>query len=94
MWQVEDLLRAYELSTSKVREALVAPYNLPEEGAAELLAWYENLMEMMRIEGVKGTGHLQINKNKEYYHDDIQKHLSRHCCKHMPYSLRITESDV
>ena len=63
MWQVEDLLRAYELSTSKVREALVAPYNLPEEGAAELLAWYENLMEMMRIEGVKGTGHLQINKN-------------------------------
>ena len=63
MWQVEDLLRAYDMSSSKIEAALVAPYNLPEEGAKELLEWYENLAEMMRIEGVKESGHLQINKN-------------------------------
>ena len=63
MWQVEDLLRAYDMSSSKIEAALVTPYNLPEEGAKELLEWYENLAEMMRIEGVKESGHLQINKN-------------------------------
>lgn len=63
MWQVEDLLRAYELSLDKVKNALVAPYNLPQEGEQELLAWYDNLMEMMRLEGAKEGGHLQINKN-------------------------------
>lgn len=63
MWQVEDLLRAYNLSIDEVKSALVAPYNLPAESELELLAWYENLIEMMRIEGVKESGHLQINKN-------------------------------
>lgn len=63
MWQVEDLLRAYNLSIDEVKSALVAPYNLPAESEQELLAWYENLIEMMRIEGVKECGHLQINKN-------------------------------
>lgn len=63
MWQVEDLLRAYELSLDKVKNALVAPYNLPQEGEQELLAWYDNLMEMMRLEGANEGGHLQINKN-------------------------------
>lgn len=63
MWQVEDLLRAYNLSIDEVKSALVAPYNLPAESEQELLAWYENLIEMMRIEGVKESGHLQINKN-------------------------------
>lgn len=63
MWQVEDLLRAYEFSPERVNDALVAPYKLPVEGEQELLAWYENLMDMMRNEGVKESGHLQINKN-------------------------------
>ncbi|MBQ4063860.1 MAG: DUF4924 family protein [Bacteroidaceae bacterium] len=63
MWQVEDLLRANDLSVDKVKAALVAPYNLPADGERELLAWYENLIEMMRQEGVKESGHLQINKN-------------------------------
>lgn len=63
MWQVEDLLRAYELSADKVKEALVAPYKLSAESEQELLEWYENLIEMMRLEGVKESGHLQINSN-------------------------------
>lgn len=63
MWQVEDLLRACELSSPKIEATLVAPYNLPEESAKELLAWYENLAEMMRLESAKESGHLQINKN-------------------------------
>lgn len=63
MWQVEDLLRAYNLSVENVKKALVDPYNLPQEQAAELAEWYGNLIEMMRQEDVKESGHLQINKN-------------------------------
>lgn len=75
MWQVEDLLRAYDLSVSQVNDALVAPYNMPDEAAKELLAWYENLMEMMRIEGVKEGGHLQINKNVIINLTDLHQRL-------------------
>ena len=63
MWQVEDLLRANELSMEKVRATLVQPYGLEGDAAVELYQWYENLIEMMRLEDVKEKGHLQINKN-------------------------------
>ena len=63
MWQVEDLLRANDLSLEKIEASLVKPYNLSEEQNRELLEWYGNLAEMMRAEGVKEAGPLQINKN-------------------------------
>ncbi|MBR5335793.1 MAG: DUF4924 family protein [Bacteroidaceae bacterium] len=63
MWQVEDLLRANGLSMEKIEKSLVEPYSLPEEQRKEMLEWYSNLAEMMRLEDVKDSGHLQINKN-------------------------------
>ena len=63
MWQVEDLLRANGLSMEKVKSSLVEPYGLDDAAAEELSQWYENLIEMMRHEGVKEKGHLQINRN-------------------------------
>jgi hypothetical protein len=63
MWQVEDLLRANEFSLDKIKALLVEPYALPSGQAEELLQWYSNLIDMMRYEGVKESGHLQINRN-------------------------------
>ena len=63
MWQVEDLLRANGLSMDKIEKSLVEPYSLPDEQKKELLEWYANLAEMMRLEDVRESGHLQINKN-------------------------------
>ena len=63
MWQVEDLLRANEFSLDKIKALLVEPYALPSGQAEELLQWYSNLIDMMRHEGVKESGHLQINRN-------------------------------
>ena len=40
MWQVEDLLRANELSLEKIKSLVVEPYGLPAEVADELLDWY------------------------------------------------------
>lgn len=63
MWQVEDIIRANNMSSDKIKELLVEPYNLPAESKAELVEWYDNLIEMMRLEEVKEKGHLQINNN-------------------------------
>ena len=63
MWQVEDLLRANELSLEKIKSLVVEPYGLPADVADELLDWYGNLIDMMRQEDVKESGHLQINRN-------------------------------
>lgn len=63
MWQVEDLIRANGCDIDKLEQMMVAPYNLPSEQHAEMVEWYANLVEMMRLEGVAQTGHLQINKN-------------------------------
>lgn len=63
MWQVEDLIRANELSLVRIESAVVKPYALQPDAQQELLSWYGNLIEMMRLEEVVEKGHLQINKN-------------------------------
>ncbi len=63
MWQVEDLIRANGCDVDRLEQTVVAAYNLPEEQRAELTEWYANLVEMMHLEGVEQSGHLQINKN-------------------------------
>ena len=63
MWQVEDLIRANNCDIEKLEQTVVAPYNLPDEQRAEMVEWYANLVEMMHLEGVEQSGHLQINKN-------------------------------
>ena len=63
MWQVEDLIRANELSLERIESAVVKPYALQPDAQQELLSWYGNLIEMMRLEEVVEKGHLQINKN-------------------------------
>ncbi len=63
MWQVEDLIRANGCDIDQLERAVVATYQLPELQHRELVEWYANLVEMMRLEGVQQSGHLQFNKN-------------------------------
>ena len=77
MWQVEDLLRANELSLDKVKNNIVAAYALPQEQSEELLMWYADLIDMMHQEGVKENGHLQINRNVIINLTDLHQRLLR-----------------
>ncbi len=77
MWQVEDIIRANNMSLDKIKELLVEPYNLPAESKAELVEWYDNLIEMMRLEEVKEKGHLQINNNVLINLTDIHLRLMK-----------------
>ncbi|MCD8181887.1 MAG: DUF4924 family protein [Bacteroides sp.] len=61
MWQVEDLIRANGCDIDTLRRTVISHY--PEEERPALEEWYENLIGMMRGEGVVEKGHLQINRN-------------------------------
>jgi hypothetical protein len=63
MWQVEDLIRAYEFDIEAIKRSVVDGYDRPEEVKQAILRWYEELIDMMRIEGVKEKGHIQLNRN-------------------------------
>ncbi|MDR1743483.1 MAG: DUF4924 family protein [Dysgonamonadaceae bacterium] len=63
MWQLEDILRVYDLNIDRVYDCLVAPTNRSDEEKQEARYWYDNLITMMKLEGVQKEGHLQINTN-------------------------------
>ena len=63
MWQVEDLIRANKFDMDSINRTVIAHYGQPEEVKKEIAQWYEELIEMMRSEGVMEKGHIQLNKN-------------------------------
>jgi hypothetical protein len=62
MWQVEDLLRAYGCSLSRIRREYIERFDYTDEQKEEMTDWYGDLVRMMNQEGCRETGHLQINK--------------------------------
>lgn len=63
MWQIEDTIRAYNLDIDKIASDYIPKFQLDDKRNEELKGWYENLIQMMREEGMEEQGHLQINKN-------------------------------
>ena len=64
MWQVEDLIRAYGCDADRLRTEYVPRFKeYSDEQRKELAQWYQDLIDMMRREGVLEGGHLQINRN-------------------------------
>lgn len=64
MWQVEDLDPANKFGYGFDQPTVDRPItNQPEEVKKEIAQWYEELIEMMRSEGVMEKGHIQLNKN-------------------------------
>lgn len=64
MWQIEDLIRAYELDLDRINAGIIEKHtNLSPEQKKQMREWYESLIDMMRREDVKEKGHLQLNRN-------------------------------
>lgn len=63
MWQIEDLIRAFDFDMDAINEKIIIPYQLPEKDQKELYDWYESLIDMMKRENIQKSGHLQLNKN-------------------------------
>ena len=62
MWQVENIIRAFECSLSRIRREYIDRFDYNDEQKDELADWYGNLIRMMNTEGCREQGHLQINK--------------------------------
>ena len=62
MWQVEDIIRAYGCSLSRIRREYIQQFQYTEEQTEEMADWYGNLVTMMNQEGKREGGHLQINQ--------------------------------
>lgn len=63
MWQVEDIIRSYDLSLSRIRREYIDRFDIDEEKKEEMVDWYGDLIRMMNQEGCREKGHLQINRN-------------------------------
>lgn len=63
MWQVEDLIRAYGCSLSRIKNEYVSQFSdYTDEQREELVDWYGDLIRMINQEGKRESGHLQINQ--------------------------------
>ena len=63
MWQVEDILRAYQCNIDRIKSEYLNRFTLTPEQEKEVEEWYRNLGEMMISEGKREKGYLQINCN-------------------------------
>lgn len=63
LWQVEDLLRAYNCDFDRIKSEYLVKFDLNDDLRKETELWYSNLCTMMIEEGVLEKGHLQIHKS-------------------------------
>ena len=78
MWQIEDLIRAFQLNAEIINEQIVKLFPLKNESYRKsYIEWYESLIEMMRLENVQNEGHLQLNKNIILELDELHELMLR-----------------
>ena len=77
MWQVEDLIRANKFDMDLIRQTVIAHYTQPASVKEEIAQWYQELIDMMRSEGVMEKGHIQLNKNVIIALTDLHLRLLR-----------------
>ena len=77
MWQVEDLIRANKFDMDLIRQTVIAHYAQPASVKEEMAQWYQELIDMMRSEGVMEKGHIQLNKNVIIALTDLHLRLLR-----------------
>ena len=62
MWQIEDIIRAYGCSLTRIRTEYIDRFQYTDEQKEEEEDWFGDLVRMMNQEGCCEGGHLQINK--------------------------------
>ncbi|MDE7181252.1 MAG: DUF4924 family protein [Muribaculaceae bacterium] len=76
MWQIEDLIRAYNLDIDRIDADIISRYEgLDEAKRKEMREWYESLIDMMRREGKEKSGHLQLNANTLHDLEHLHRRL-------------------
>lgn len=63
MWQIEDLIRAYNFDLVAIEREIISQFDLDGETHREMVEWYDNLIQLMINEDVQEKGHIQAIKN-------------------------------
>jgi len=64
MFQVEDLIRANDLSMLKLKQNIISKFKQPKNIIEKIEHWYEGLIDLMKIEKIEKRGHLNFVKLK------------------------------
>lgn len=75
MWQVEDIIRAFDCYLPALRRDYISRFDISDDEREDLIDWYSNLIRMMTEEGSREAGHLQINKVTLQTLTDLHKQL-------------------
>lgn len=59
MYQMEDLLRAYQFNMQEVKQYVISHYPVSEEEKEETFQWFNELAASMANENIKEKGHLK-----------------------------------
>lgn len=62
MWQIENIIRVYDCSLSRISREYIDKFGYTDEQKEEEEDWFGDLVRMMNQEGCRTNGHLQINK--------------------------------
>ena len=62
MWQVEDIIRAYGCSLTRIQNEYINQFDYTDEQKEEETDWFGDLIRMMNSEGCRERGHLAINQ--------------------------------
>lgn len=62
MWQMEDLIRAYDCSLTRIRREYIDRFDYTDQQKDEEEDWFGDLIRMMNQEGKREKGHLAINE--------------------------------
>jgi hypothetical protein len=87
MWQIEDLIRANKCDIGLIIKNIVDHYKVEPEKKTELTEWWDNLVEMMKLERKEESGHLQFIVNTVNDINSLHLRLLRDA-DHIPYQLR------
>ena len=63
MWQIEDLIRAYNLNIDEINKNIVDRFEQPDSVKKEIANWYSGLIDLMKEENKTESGHLQFIQN-------------------------------
>lgn len=58
MYQMEDLIRAYDFNLEEIRNYVVSHYPIPDHEKGKTLDWFEEIATEMRASGIEKRGHL------------------------------------
>lgn len=72
MYQIEDLIRAYNFDLERIRTEFISKQIPSESLANEYENWYKDLIREMKVQGVEKQGH--TNRVKEVHFELVYLH--------------------